>query len=123
MCAPIIASIRRICLRFATGIPRLKRGLEGKTVQRSPQVKLSMSGFAAATVLGLIAAFVTAAAASWSGIGNSLWAIAVPALLVGLSAFVVALWRMHAGDSAAQIWHSVKELWNEFGKLSGRGHR
>lgn len=85
-------------------------------MRRNSRAKLSASGFIAAVVIGFVAAFVTAAAAAWSGLGSWLWAVAVPAFVVGLSAFVVALWRMHAGESPVQIWQSVKELWHEFGK-------
>lgn len=85
-------------------------------MQRYPQSKLSMSGFIAAVVVGLLAAFITAAAASWSDLGGSLLAVAAPAFVVGICASGITLWRMHVGESLAQIWRSVKELWHEFGK-------
>lgn len=85
-------------------------------MQGNPQSKLSISGLMAAALLGLVAAFGTGAAASWVGAANSPWIIAGPAIAVGLLAFFVALWRMHAGESVREIWQSVKELWDELGR-------
>lgn len=39
-----------------------------------------------------------------------------PALIVGLLVFTITIWRINTGDSTAQIWQTIKDLWHEFGK-------
>ena len=46
-----------------------------------------------AIVLGLVAAFVTAGAVSWSTPDGNLIVTLVPALAVGLAVFGIAVWR------------------------------
>jgi len=52
-----------------------------------------------AIVSGLIAAFVTAGAVSWSTPDGNLVVTLVPALAVGLAVFGLALWRSRRGKS------------------------
>jgi len=47
----------------------------------------------ATIVIGLVAGFVTAGAVSWATPDGNLVVTMVPALLVGLAAFGIALWR------------------------------
>ena len=49
-------------------------------------------------VIGLIAAFVTAGAVSWSTPDGNLVVTLVPAVAVGLAVFGLALWRFRRGD-------------------------
>jgi len=44
-------------------------------------------------VIGLVAAFVTAGAVSWATPDGNLVVTLVPAMVVGLAAFGIALWR------------------------------
>ena len=54
----------------------------------------------AAIVLGSIATFVTAGAVSWATPDGNLVVTLVPALVVGLAVFCLALWRFRRGESA-----------------------
>jgi uncharacterized membrane protein len=54
----------------------------------------------AAIVLGFIAAIVTAVAVSWATPDGNLVVTLVPALVVGLAVFGLALWRFRRGESA-----------------------
>jgi hypothetical protein len=49
--------------------------------------------------IGLIAAFITADAVSWSTPDGNLVVTLVPALAVGLTVFGFALWRLRRGAS------------------------
>lgn len=74
--------------------------LEGKVMNDTrkrdrPQPKLPRVAIA----IGLIAAFVTAGAVSWSTPDGNLVVTLVPALAVGLAVFGLALWRFRRGDS------------------------
>jgi len=51
-----------------------------------------------AIVFGFIAAFVTAVAVSWSTPDGNLVVTLVPALVVGLTVYGVALWRLRRGE-------------------------
>jgi len=48
-------------------------------------------------VIGFVAAFVTAGAVSWATPDGNLVVTLVPALVVGLAAFGIALWRFRRG--------------------------
>ena len=50
-------------------------------------------------VIGLVAAFVTAGAVSWATPDGNLVVTLVPALVVGLAAFGIALWRFRRGGA------------------------
>ena len=60
-----------------------------------PQPKLPRVAIAT----GLIAAFLTAGAVSWSTPDGNLVVTLVPALAVGLAVFGLALWRFRRGNS------------------------
>ena len=60
-----------------------------------PQPKLPRAAIAS----GLIAAFLTAGAVSWSTPDGNLVVTLVPALAVGLAVFGLALWRFRRGNS------------------------
>ena len=60
-----------------------------------PQPKLPRVAIAS----GLIAAFLTAGAVSWSTPDGNLVVTLVPALAVGLAVFGLALWRFRRGNS------------------------
>jgi uncharacterized membrane protein len=53
----------------------------------------------AATIIGLVAASVTAGAVSWATPDGNLVVTLVPALVVGLAAFGIALWRSRRGGA------------------------
>jgi len=66
------------------------------TIKRDPpQSKLPRAAIAS----GLIAAFLTAGAVSWSTPDGNLVVTLVPALAVGLAVFGLALWRIRRGNS------------------------
>jgi uncharacterized membrane protein len=48
-------------------------------------------------VIGFVAAFITAGAVSWATPDGNLVVTLVPALVVGLAAFAIALWRSRRG--------------------------
>jgi hypothetical protein len=50
-------------------------------------------------VIGFVAAFVTAGAVSWATPDGNLVVTLVPALVVGLAAFGIALWRFRRGGA------------------------
>jgi len=50
-------------------------------------------------VIGLVAAVVTAGAVSWATPDGNLVVTLVPALVVGLAAFGIALWRFRRGGA------------------------
>jgi len=50
-------------------------------------------------VIGLAAAFVTAGAVSWATPDGNLVVTLVPALVVGLAAFGIALWRLRRDEA------------------------
>jgi len=50
-------------------------------------------------VIGLVAALVTAGAVSWATPDGTLVVTLVPALVVGLAAFGIALWRFRRGGA------------------------
>ena len=73
-----------------------------------------MDKFIAALGIGIISAFVTAYAASLSVVSSSTTiGVVLPAALMGVAAFCIALWRLHRGESSSDIWRSIKELWGE----------
>ena len=60
-----------------------------------PQAKLPR----VAITIGLIAAFITAGLVSWLTPDGNLVVTLVPALVVGLAVFGLALWRFRRSDS------------------------
>ena len=65
------------------------------SASQRPQSKLLVEAIA----LGFLAAFVTAGAVSWSTPDGNLVVTLVPALVVGLAVFRLALWRFRRGES------------------------
>ena len=65
------------------------------SASQRPQSKLLVEAIA----LGFLAAFVTAGAVSWSTPDGNLVVTLVPALVVGLAVFRLALWRFHRRES------------------------
>lgn len=66
------------------------------TIKRDPpQSKLPRAAIAS----GLIAAFLTAGAVSWSTPDGNLFVTLVPALAVGLAVFGIVLWGSRRGES------------------------
>jgi uncharacterized membrane protein len=72
--------------------------VEGKAMNSERQGDLGQCKVPVVTIIiGFAAAFVTAGAVSWSTPDGNLVVTLVPALLVGLAAFGIALWRFRRG--------------------------